>query len=200
MGRIGPGTNGSVASPASSPSRRHRLNRGPGRRTAEVEKVGSGSYTRLGSHGVLVPPGVGEHHPLDRIALQPVKEEAHVLDVVPPLDSPGRLDVDGMRHLIEPPVDAVHRVDVPDVGPSGLEPQMVEVLGPPQQLEELDCVGAPAGDVTRQLLQHRQGALASPVVDRLGDIDPGPRPGVVDGVVGHQVADVGDDPIAGRSR
>ena len=51
-------------------------------------------------------------------------------------------------------------------------PGVVEVLGPAEQLEELDGVRAPAGDVAGQLLEHRQGALAAPVVDRLGDVGP----------------------------
>ena len=51
-------------------------------------------------------------------------------------------------------------------------PDVLEHLVPAEQLEELHGVGRPAGDVARQLLEHRQRALAPPVVDGLGDVCP----------------------------
>ena len=138
--------------------------------------------------------GVGANHSLMRVALQPVQEEPDVLDVVPALDRRGGTHIDGVRQLVERPVDTVHRVDVAQVRPARLEAQVVEVLGPAEQFEELDGVGVPPGDVPGQLLQHRHGALAAPVVDRLGDVDPGLGSGVVQQVVGDQVTEVGHDP------
>ena len=69
-----------------------------------------------------------------------------------------------------------------------------------QQLEELHRACRPAGDVARQLLEHRHGALAAPVADRVGDL--GARRGDVrqDAVqrpVADQVADVRRHPAVG---
>ena len=120
-----------------------------------------------------------------------------------------------MGAAVEGPVRAVHGVGIADMGRAdavesgrvapprigcGVHAQVVELLGPAQKFEERDGVGAPAGDVTRQLLEHRQGALAAPVGDRLGDVGPGVLPGLaertergraVERDVADQVADVG---------
>ena len=67
---------------------------------------------------------------------------------------------------------------------------MLEILRPAEQLEELDRVRGPAGDVARELLEHRQRALAPAVVDRLGHVgaraDRDRRPQVGAAQVGEQ--------------
>ena len=128
--------------------------------------------------------------------------------------------VDRVGGRVPRPADAVADVDAAQVGAAvAIEPQVLEVLVPVEQREELDDVRAPAGDVARQLLEHRRRALAAPVVDRLGDVgahaDRARRLQVGPGEVGEQrlrrrrggrevevvqrdvadeVADVGHDP------
>ncbi len=128
-----------------------------------------------------------------------------------------------MARLVEGPVDALVAFERADVEPRRLRPEVLEVLRPAEQLEELDRVNGPAGDVPRELLEHRQRPLAAAVVDRLGDVGPradldrrpqvGPdqiredrcrrvlvadAPGVVQEVVRHEIADVRDDPAPAR--
>jgi hypothetical protein len=62
--------------------------------------------------------------------------------------------------------------------------------------EKLDHLGVPPGDVDRDLFEDRNRAFATPVVDRLGDVQPlaarveaGHQPGR------QQVANIGDDPV-----
>ena len=78
-----------------------------------------------------------------------------------------------VARLVERAVDALVALERAHVEPGRLRPEVLEVLRPAEQLEELDRVGGPAGDVARQLLEHRQRALAPAVVDRLGDVGAG---------------------------
>ena len=87
--------------------------------------------------------------------------------------------------------DAVADIDAAQVRTAvAVEPQVLEMLVPVEQREELDDVRAPAGDVARQLLEHRRRALAAAVVDRLGDVGAQPdrtgRPQVGAGEIGEQ--------------
>ena len=163
---------------------------------------------------------------LPRIDEQPVgdeppEEEADVLDRVPAVEGRDRRHVDGVARLVERAVHTLVALVRADVEPARLRPEVLEVLRPPEQLEELDGVGRPAGDVPRELLEHGQRALAAAVVDRLrhvgaradGDRRPqvGPRQvgeqlvgrrraaaAVEEEVVRDEVADVRDHPVAAR--
>ena len=106
-----------------------------------------------------------------------------------------RAHVDAVRGLVERAADAVVALERAHVEVGGLRADVLEVLAPADELEELDGVRGPAGDVARQLLEHRQRALAAPVGDRLGDVGAA-ADGVAQRVVADEVADVGDDPRA----
>ena len=109
---------------------------------------------------------------LERVAVETPEEEADVVDAVPALGLVDLADVHGVARVVECALDPAHPLDGPDVGPGALGPDVLEHLVPAEQLEELDGVGRPAGDVPGQLLEHRYGALAAPVVDGLGDVGP----------------------------
>jgi hypothetical protein len=78
--------------------------------------------------------------------------------------------VRGVRRAVERPVDQLERVPVVDIGGAAApEAYVVDVLRPAEELEELDRLRRPAGDVVGELLDHRRRALAPPVGDRVGD-------------------------------
>src|SRR5262245_13742519 len=80
---------------------------------------------------------------------------------------------------------------------------MVHVLRRREAFEELHHTGLPSGDVERELLEHRRGAFAAQVGDRVGDLGPrrgDPRGLIVERPVSDEITDVGDHPIGGRLR
>ena len=118
-------------------------------------------------------------------------------------------------------VDALVALERADVEPAAWGRRCSRYWRPAEQLEELDGVRGPAGDVAGQLLEHRQRALAAAVVDRLRDVGAGAdrdrraqvraaqvgeqrvavsasalRPRVVEEVVRDEIADIRDDPVA----
>ena len=77
-------------------------------------------------------------------------------------------------------------------------PQVVHVLRRAEQLEVLDRARVPAGDVARELLEHRRRALAPAERDRVRDLgarEPARAAERVQRLVADQVADVGDRPV-----
>ena len=117
--------------------------------------------------------------------------------VVPAVVLADRAHVDAVGRLVERAADAVVALERADVEVRGLGADVLEVLAPADQLEELDGVRGPARDVAGELLEHRQRALAAPVGDRLGDVRPAAH-GVAQRIVADEVADVRDHPRAAR--
>src|ERR1051325_4642704 len=77
-------------------------------------------------------------------------------------------DLDGVRGAVKWIIDQVEGVRVPDVHEARpLRVLVVQVLRPPQELEELPRGGGPARYVASKLLKHRQRSLAPPVPDRV---------------------------------
>jgi hypothetical protein len=75
---------------------------------------------------------------------------------------------------------------------------VVHVLAGDQALEELDHVGRPAGDITRQLLQHGDRALAPTIGNGVRDLGAAADDGRRDAVqrtIADQIADVRDRPL-----
>ena len=107
---------------------------------------------------------------LERVAVETPQEEADVVDPVPALGLLDLPDVHRVTRVIEGALDPAHPLDRSDVGPGALRADVLEHLVPAKELEELHRVGRPAGDVPGELLEHRQRALASSVVDGLGDV------------------------------
>ena len=75
--------------------------------------------------------------------------------------------------------------------------QMIHVLCPAQQLEKLHRPRRPAGDIARQLFEHRCRALAAAIADGIGHI--GARRGhirhhAVQGAIADEITDVGRHP------
>ena len=121
-----------------------------------------------------------------------------------------------MARLVERAVDAVVALERAHVEAGALRADVLEVLAPAEELEELDGVRRPARDVAGELLEHRQRALAAPVGDRLGDVRPAAdgeggagraaqvgdssravsSRSVAQQIVADEVADVRDDPAA----
>lgn len=168
-----------------------------------LEPVGEGGmgWVRSGGGGFAAGDAVGAEAP---------EEESEVGEVPPTLLSARRAEVDGVGGTIEGGVDAVHDREVADVGGAdavggggtaaegvggGVEAEVVGVLGPAEELEELDGTGAPAGDVAGDFLQDGEGAFATAVVDGFRDVGAAAGAGFVEGVVADQVAEVGDDPV-----
>ncbi len=84
-----------------------------------------------------------------------------------------------------------------------VRPPVVQVLRRRDQLEELDDAGLPARDVVRDFLQGRQGALAPPQANRIGDLGPPAERGAFDRHLEqpahpNQIPDVGNDPLSAR--
>ena len=109
---------------------------------------------------------------------------------VPHVDLAGHLREAAVA--IEPGLPAAH------VGGVVVEAaDVLHVLGVGEDLEELDRVRTPAGDVAGQFLQDQYSPFAAAEGDGVGDF----RAGVVDGggdasdgLVANEVADVGNDP------
>ena len=152
-----------------------------------------------------------------RIALQAPHEEANAGDV----GATGRqrrmnaAHVHRVRQPVEGPVEQVERVAVAQVdGAAARGVQVVDVLRPAKQPVELDRAGRPAGHVARQLLQHRQRALAAAIADRVGHLAPRDQDLVARAalraahlswlarfmhkLIADQIADVRHDPILRR--
>ena len=88
---------------------------------------------------------------------EPPEEEADVRDVVPPVPLVDAAHVDGLGGRVPRTADAVADVDTPQIRASvAIHAQMLEMLIPVEQREELDDVRVPAGDVARELLEHLQ--------------------------------------------
>jgi hypothetical protein len=104
------------------------------------------------------------------IAGEAPEEEAEVAKVVPAFLLGGLADVNRVTGDVERAIDALHAVEGTDIGPLALEAQMFEELRPTQQVEKFHSVRWPAGDVAGQLFEHRQGGLATAIVDGFGDI------------------------------
>src|SRR5262245_53542038 len=111
-------------------------------------------------------------HPVHSIAAQPPQEKADVLDVVPAVELIDWSHVNCMRRLVEGTSNAPHALDRTNIGRAQcVRPDMVaQPLRPAEQLEKLDRMGSPAGDVARELFEHGQRTLASSIVDRLGHV------------------------------
>ena len=168
----------------------------------------------------------------DREARQPPQEYQQVGDREVTDRAAACPEVGGMEALVERGIREQRAVRGPQVGHSAGCPagqQAGNALGP-QQLSHVGCAGlreggradgrveavpgaaqapealhdvrGPPRDVQRQLLQDLDGALAAPVVDRLGDVQTlGPRVEFGDQVRGEKVAEIGDDPVvAGLDR
>jgi hypothetical protein len=107
------------------------------------------------------------------IGFQAPDEQPDVGDVVPARSPPrgDAADRNGVRHLVEWPVDAVEGIAAADVDcAAAVEPEVVKRLVEGQQREELDRPRRPAGEVGRELFEQGQGALAAPGRDGVGDV------------------------------
>src|SRR5678815_1478233 len=94
-------------------------------------------------------------------------------------------------------------------GAVAIEVQVVDVLRPAEQLEELDRARGPAADLAGELLEQRERALAPARRDQVGDLaardqdatDCAARgrrwAGLGDRPVADQIADVRNDPVIG---
>ena len=95
------------------------------------------------------------------VRVKPPQEDADVRDVeapAPALDPP---HLDGVRDRLERAADAGERFPAAQVRRVVVErAQMVHVLRRREPLEVLDGARVPAGDVARDLLEHRHRALA----------------------------------------
>ncbi len=79
-----------------------------------------------------------------------------------------------------------------------LHPQMIEILIRRQQREVFDRAGRPTGDVSRQLLDDREGAFAAAVAQRVGDLCPCADPFCGRRTDPEQVAEIRDHPLVTR--
>ena len=136
---------------------------------------------------------------------QPPEEDRDVRDVVAAAPARDPAHVDGVRErrplgeALERPAELLEARGVADRQEArALRPQVVQVLGRREQLEGLVGPGGQAGDVARELLQHRGRALAAPVRDRVRHL--APRAERLAGQAGdaEQVADVGEHPRRAR--
>src|SRR5690349_11551339 len=85
--------------------------------------------------------------PRDRVTVEPPDEDPDAGNVVPPnrasgVDPP---DIHRVRSLVEGPVQQLQRLDIAHIGQTvAVHVQMVDVLSPAQQPEELDGTGGPS--------------------------------------------------------
>ena len=109
--------------------------------------------------------------PGHRERVQAPQVQPDVRDVAAPLLRLGAAHVDRAGQRVEGGVAPFQRLPVAQVRRHGVpRPDVVHVLAALEQLKGLHHPGVPAGDIARQLLQHRRGALPPAKGDRVGDL------------------------------
>ena len=111
---------------------------------------------------------------IEPIALQPPQEDADVHDVVAAAAERHGTDIGGARGGIEGTADQLQVRRVAQVvGARIVEAHMVGVLRPAEPREIFHRMRRPARRVARHRLEHRHGALAAAVLQRVGDVGAG---------------------------
>jgi hypothetical protein len=100
----------------------------------------------------------------ERIRLDAPQKDPDVGDVVAAASRGDGTYVDGVARGVESGAQELLHVRAAQVRRiQSVRPQVIHVLRRGQQLEELDDVSRPAGDIQRQLFEYARGPLAAPI-------------------------------------
>ena len=148
----------------------------------------------------IVEPGRrGGDAPAAGLGLQPPQVHADVRQVVAAVRALDGADVHRAAERIEGGPQGLEPTPVAQVRREVVaRPDMVHPLGGGDHQEIFDHARRPAGDVARELLQHRGGSQAPPEADGVGDLGPGAgdaRGRAVQRPIADQAADVGRCPV-----